>query len=183
MKAIRFFCYFLQFLVFTALLSCSGDDAPPDPIANEYELDADLFEINTQMYWEFSEEHGGIDQIRLKEPLSGSSLFDVIIISPVPGSNSIEGSYVYSKTEDVGTYDLVFLHSTDAEESIEWYTNGDNGASLEIIYMGKVDGQEVYRILIPEFTLNYGYWDYLAGKWVSLGLKAFRLSYEGPISR
>ena len=79
----------------------------------------------------------------------------------------------------LGTYDLVFLHSTDVEESIEWYTNGDNGASLEIIYMGKVDGQEIYRILIPEFTLNYGYWDYLAGKWVSLGLKAFRFSYEG----
>ena len=102
MKAIRFFCYFLPFLVFSALLSCSGDDTPPDPITNEYELDANLFEINTQMYWELSEEHGGVDQIRLKEPLSGSSLFDVIIISPVPGSNSIEGSYVYSKTEDVG---------------------------------------------------------------------------------
>lgn len=174
--------YFTLFLFFSSLLSCSDDDAPKDPIANEYELDEEVFPVNTEMYWEYSDDHGGIDQIRLKEPLAGSSLFDLIAISPVPGSESIEGIYVYSKTEDIGTYDLVFLHATDLDEELAWYTNGDAGGSLEITYMGKVEGKEVFRVIVSEFTLNYGYWDYLAGKWVSLGLKTFSLSYEGTIN-
>ena len=170
-------------LVFALLLvfSCSDNDTPPEPINNEYVLDDSLFLIETELYWESSGAQGGVDQIRLMEPIPNSGLYDMIIISPVSGPSSIEGTYVYSKTEDIGTYDLVFIHATDGVDVSEWYTNGDLGASLEIKAMGKREGQEIFRVLIPEFTLNYGYWDYLAGKWVSLGQKAFRLSYEGPI--
>lgn len=170
-------------LVFSALLvfSCSDNDSPPEPVNNQYELEGSIFMIETEFYRESSGSQGGVEQIRLMEPLPDSALYDIIIISPVPGPSSIEGSYVYSKTEDIGTYELVFIHATDGVETTEWYTNGDNGASLEIKAMGKKDGKEIYRVLIPEFTLNYGYWDYLAGKWVSLGQKVFRLSYEGPV--
>ncbi len=179
-KRVEFFKRISLFFAVFLLFSCSDNDTPPEPINNEYELDGSLFVIETDMYWEAGIQ-GGVDQIRLLEPLPDSALYDMIIISPYPGPSSIEGTYVYSKTEDIGTYDLIFVHATDRTDTTEWYTNGENGSSLEIQAMGKKDGQEVYRILIPEFTLNYGYWDYLAGKWVSLGQKAFRLSYEGPI--
>ena len=165
------------FLVF----SCSGDDSPPEPINNEYELDGSLFEIRTNMYWESEANEDGVDQIRLLEPLPDSALYDLIIFSPVPGPSALEGTYVFSKTGDIGTYDLNFAHATDGVDDLLWYTNGDQGEELQIEVMGKENGQDIYRILLSDFVLNYGYWDYLAGKWISLGKKTFRLSYEGPI--
>ncbi|WP_424352643.1 hypothetical protein [Lutimonas sp.] len=105
----------------------------------------------------------------------------MIMISPVNGPSSLEGTYVYSKTGDIGTYDLKFVHATDGEDELLWYTNGEKGEVLSIQSMGERAGQKIYRIILSDFDLNYGYWDYLAGKWVSLGQKAFRLSYEGPI--
>ena len=170
-------------LVFSLFLafSCSDDDKPIEPINNAYELDGATFQIRTNMYWESPDEQGAADQIRLLEPLPDSALYDMILISPVPGPSSLAGTYVFSKTGDIGTYDLKFVHQTDGVDDLLWYTNGDNGEKLQLQLMGKVDGQEIYRILLPDFNLNYGYWDYLAGKWVSLGQMTFTLSYEGPI--
>ncbi len=169
--------------VFSLLMvfSCSDDDSTIDPINNEYELEAERFVINTNMYWVFAEDQGGSDHIRLLEPLPNSALFDLIMITPVPGPTALEGAYTFSKTGDIGTYNLELVHATDGIDELEWYTNGDQGEKLEIQSMGKINGQEIYRIVIPDFALNFGYWDYLAGKWVSLGQKSFRLSYEGPI--
>jgi len=169
--------FFGLFLVF----SCSNDDSPPEPINNEYELDGTLFEIRTNMFWDSEANDSGVDQIRLLEPIPDSALYDLIMISPVPGPSALEGTYVYSKTGDIGTYDLRFAHATDGVDDLLWYTNGDQGEKLQIEVMGKENGQNIYRILLSDFVLNYGYWDYLAGKWVSLGKKTFRLSYEGPI--
>jgi hypothetical protein len=163
------------------ILSCSDDDSPPEPINNEYELDNTVFEIRTNMYWESDVGQGEISQIRLFEPLVDSSLYDMIMISPVNGPSSLEGTYVYSKTGDIGTYDLKFVHATDGEDELLWYTNGEKGEVLSIQAMGERAGQKIYRIILSDFDLNYGYWDYLAGQWVSLGQKTFRLSYEGPI--
>lgn len=170
-------------LVFSLFLgfSCSEGDSPPQPINNEYELDNTVFEIRTNMYWETDVGQGKAKQIILFEPLVDSPLYDMIIISPVSGPSSLEGTYVYSKTGDIGTYDLKFVHATDGMDQLLWYTNGERGDVLDIQSMGKRDGKEVYRVLISDFDLNYGYWDYLAGHWVSLGQKAFRLSYEGPV--
>ncbi len=170
----------LVFSLFLAL-SCSDDDSPPEPINNEYELDGSVFEIRTDMYWESDVGQGEVSQIRLFEPLPDSALYDLIMISPVSGPSSLEGTYVYSKTGDIGTYDLNFIHATDGIDDLLWYTNGDSGEKLIIESMGERDGQEIYRVLLSEFDLNYGYWDYLAGQWVSLGQKTFRFSYEGPI--
>lgn len=170
------------FFCFTLVLSCADNETPPEAIENEYVLGDSVNEINTTMYWEYAGPEGGVDQIRLFEPLLDPDVYDLIVLSPVTGPSSLEGSYVFSKTGDVGTYDLKFVHATDGEGTQEWYTNGEDGARLQIRTMGKnQNGQVVYRILLPEFNLNYGYWDYLAGKWVSLGNKAFALSYEGPI--
>jgi hypothetical protein len=163
------------------MFSCSGDDSIPEPINNEYELEGSLFEIRTNMYWESEGNEGNVDQIRLLEPLPDSALYDLIMISPVPGPSTLEGTYVFSKTGDIGTYDLIFAHATDGVDDLLWYTNGDQGEELQIEAMGQENGQDIYRILLSDFDLNYGYWDYLAGKWVSLGQKSFRLSYEGPI--
>ena len=165
----------------TGLLSCSSSDLEPESVNNEYELDGVLYGILTDMFWESSAGQGGADHLRLLEPLPDSNLFDLILIIPVPGPSSLEGTYVYSKTGDIGTYNLNFIHATNGEGDSLWSTNGDFGEQLEIQSMGKSDGREVYRIILPEFSLNYGYWDYLAGNWVSLGKKKFRLSYEGVI--
>lgn len=165
----------------TGLLSCSSSDSEPEPVNNEYELDGVLYGIRTDMFWESSNGQGGADHLRLLEPLPDSYLYDLILISPVPGPSSLEGTYVYSKTGDIGTYNLNFIHATNGEDDSLWSTNGDSGGQLLIQSMAKVDGREVYRIILPEFNLNYGYWDYLAGNWVSLGQKKFRLSYEGVI--
>lgn len=163
------------------VLSCSDDDSPPEPINNEYELGGTVFEIRTNMYWESDVGQDEVDQIRLFEPLPDSSLYDLIIISPMSGPSSLEGTYVFSKTGDVGTYDLNFIHATDGMDDFLWYTNGDSGERLVIQSMGERGGQETYRILLSDFDLNYGYWNYLAGEWVSLGQKTFSFSYEGPI--
>lgn len=170
-------------LVFSLFLtlSCSDDDSPPEPINNEYELDNTVFEIRTNMYWESDVGQSEVSQISLLEPLTDSSLYDMIMISPVNGPSSLEGTYVYSKTGDIGTYDLKFVHATDGGDELLWYTNGEKGEVLSIQSMGERAGQKIYRIILSDFDLNYGYWDYLAGQWVSLGQKAFRLSYEGPI--
>jgi len=179
----RFLLHRSIVLVFSFFLafSCSDDDSVPDPINNEYELDGALFEIKTKMYWESAGAAGSVDQIRLKEPMVEGDLFDMIIISPVPGPSSLEGTYIFSQTGDIGTYDLKFVHATDGVDNLEWFTNGDNGDRLEVQLMSNKNGQKIYRILIQEFNLNYGYWDYLASKWISLGKKPFMLSYEGPI--
>ncbi len=179
----RFLYAFLMLSVsWLVLVSCSGSDDPPEPVNNEYELEQAVFEIKTQMFRVTTANQGAIEQLRLLEPLPGSDLFDLIIISPKSSSSSLEGVYVYSKTGDVGTYNLEFVHATDGQGESEWYTNGDEGDRLEIKLMGKKDGEEVYRVIIPSFILNYGYWDYLAGKWVSYGQKSFKFTYEGIIS-
>jgi len=163
------------------LLSCSESDTIKDPLPNEYEIDNEKFEITTHMFWENATASGEADQIRLMEPIPDSSLYDLIILSPVPGPAELEGTYIFSKTGDIGTYNLVFVHATDGLEAYQWFTNGDSGAVLSIEPDGKVNGQKRYRLVISNFTLNYGYWDYLAGKWVSEGQKQFKLSYQCPI--
>ena len=157
---------FVWILMLSSGAGCSSNDSPRETVDNEYSLDGLVTSIETHMYWENSAK-GGMGQLRIEQPLDNTSLRDLIVISPVQGPSSLEGTYIYSRTEDVGTYDLSFVHATDGEDHFAWYTRGDSGAPLEIKSMGKQDGQDIYRILIPSFTLNYGYWDFLAGKWVS----------------
>lgn len=164
------------------LVACSSSDAPVEPIVNEYELDGEVFSITSEMSWVEAGGGQAEDQLRLLEPIPDSDLYDLIIFSPRSSSSLLEGSYVFSKTGDVGTYNLQFVHAADGQGESQWYTNGDNGDRLEIEFVGEQDGGDVYRVTLSGFTLNYGYWDYLAGKWVSLGQKPFKYSYEGFIA-
>ncbi|UCE94062.1 MAG: hypothetical protein JSV73_01900 [Flavobacteriaceae bacterium] len=168
--------------IFFAIFSCSSSDDVVEPLVSQYVLDGSQKLIQTEMYRESSGEQGDADEIRLLEPLDGTDLYDLIIFSPVPGGSELEGVYIYSKTGDVGTYDLSFVHSTDGNDQWVWYTNGENGLKLDIQYTGKKDGIRQYRIVLEDFELNYGYWDYLAGKWVSQGLKKFSFAYEGSLN-
>lgn len=170
-------------LVISSLVSCSGSDTVKEPLVSEYQLENELYAISTKMYWERASVSGEVDQLRLMELIPETSLSDLIIISPVPGPASLEGTYVYSSTGDIGTYDLVFVHGVDGDGAYEWLTDGDEGSELVIELDGKVDGQNIYRLVISNFILNYGYWDYLGGKWVSLGHKQFKISYQGPVER
>ena len=172
----------LFFACFRLLVACSSSDAPIEPIVNEYELDGEVFSITSEMSWVKAGGQQAEDQLRLLEPIPDSDLYDLIIFSPRSGSSSLEGSYVFSKTGDVGTYNLEFVHATDGQGELQWYTNGDTGDRLEIEFVREQDDGDVYRVTLSGFVLNYGYWDYLAGKWVSLGQKPFKLSYEGFIA-
>jgi hypothetical protein len=161
MKRRFFYVFFTLFASLMLMFSCSGSDTPPEPINNEYELDGEVFEITTEMYWVAIGNQGAVDQLRLLEPMLDSDLYNLIILSPKSSSSSLEGTYIFSKTGDVGTYNLEFVHATDGQSESQWFTNGDSGDRLEIELMGKQDGRDVYRITLSSFTLNYGYWDYL----------------------
>jgi len=181
MSGMNFYRILLSSVLAVLFVSCSESEEIKEPLPNEYTIDNEVFEINTNMFWTDAGTAGESDQIRLMEPLTGTSLFDLMLISPVAGPDVLEGTYVYSRTGDIGTYNLVFVHATDGNESFAWFTNGDNGSVLEIEKAGKQGGQEIYRIVISDFNLNYGFWDYLAGKWISQGQKKFSLSYQGPV--
>lgn len=175
--------YTTSLFIFSAVitLSCSSGEDVLEPIDNQYTLDDSIFEIESSMYWEFSDVQGGVDEIRLLEPLPEGVLGDMIILKPVPGPADLEGIYTFSKTGAVGTYDLNFIHGIGPQGDFEWNTNGDFGQTLEISLVQIVEGNKIYRVILSDFTLNYGYWDYLAAKWVSMGQKSFQLSYQGPI--
>jgi hypothetical protein len=130
------------------LLSCSESDTIKDPLPSEYEIDNEKFEITTNMFWENATASGEADQIRLMEPIPDSSLYDLVILSPVPGPAELEGTYIFSKTGDIGTYNLVFVHATDGLDNYQWFTNGDTGGVLSIEPDGKENGQNRYRLVI-----------------------------------
>ena len=174
---------FVVIMMIFLIVSCSGSDTVKEPLVSEYQLDNKVYSISTKMYWEEADASGEVDEIRLKELIPGSLLSDLIVISPVRGPASLEGTYVYSKTGDIGTYDLVFVHGIDSDGAYEWFTDGEEGSELVVELDGKVDGEQIYRLVITDFTLNYGYWDYLGGKWVSSGFKQFNISYQGPIEK
>ena len=179
----RFIYAFLMLSVcFGLFYSCSDGDGELEPVNNEYELDGEVFDITTAMSWVKGGGDVG-DHLRLLEPLQETGLHDLIILSPKSSSSSFEGIYVYSKTGDVGTYNIEFAHAINVQGESQWFTNGDEGDRLEIVFIGEQQGGDVYRVTLSGFTLNYGYWDYLAGKWVSYGQKPFRLTYEGVILR
>lgn len=178
-----FYAGIVVILLLSPLVSCSSSDTVKEPLVSEYELEDTVYGISTNMYWEKASASDEVDQLRLNELIPNTSLSNLIVIIPVPGPASLEGTYVYSSTGDIGTYDLVFVHEVDGEGEYKWLTDGDEGSELVIEYDGRVDGQDIYRLIIPGFTLNYGYWDYLSGKWISLGHKQFKISYQGPIEK
>lgn len=164
------------------LASCSDSDSPPADLESFYALDGKSFPIRSELFWEETGAESRPDQIRLREPVPGSSVYDLVILTPISGSGDLEGSYVYSKTGDIGTYDLIFVHGVNADDDFEWTTNGESGSRLEIAKVGKVDGRMVYTLQISSFRLNCGYWNYLAGEWVSIDFKEFIYQYQGPIA-
>lgn len=170
----------LSFLLVLVFLSCSENEEPLPPLENKYVLDGIDHEITTNMYWVPKTISNPSNEIRLNEPVPGSVVTNLIRFSPVAASSEIEGTYVYSQTGDIGTYDLTFVHGLSSDD-YEWYTLGNNGAHLVIEKSGKDNGNVVYRISLTDFELNYGYWDFIASKWVSQGTYSFQFSYEGPI--
>ena len=163
------------------LLSCSGEEVDPAYVESEYELDGKLYKIVSGMYREKSSESGGPDQLRIVQEVSPGGERDMIILIPVQGSGRLEGSYIYSKTGDIRTYNIVYVRNIKEDDSFEWITNGEMGSPLEIIRAGSEQGQTIYTIRIEDFVLNYGFYDFLGDKWVSLGNKEFSFSYQGTI--
>lgn len=163
------------------LSACTEDEVDPTIIESEYELDGELFNIDSNLFWVKANEPGEQDQLRLIQQSSPEGKEDMVVLIPVKGTSKLEGSYIYSKTGDIRTYDIVYVKNIENQNSFEWITNGDGGSPLQIIRAGSKDGKPLYTILIDDFDLNYGFYDFLGDAWVSLGVKKFRFQYQGNI--
>jgi hypothetical protein len=170
-------------LILALLISsaCSEEEMDPEIIESEYELDGKVYSIETNLFWVRSDRAGEEDQLRLIQETSGEGEEDMIVLIPVQGDGRLEGSYIYSKTGDIRTYDIVYVKNIENKNSFEWITNGDVGSPLQIIRAGSVNGKPRYTVLIDDFDLNYGFYDFLGDAWVSLGIKKFRFQYQGTI--
>lgn len=168
-------------ILFLGFSGCSDEEVDPTFVESEFRLDDALYKIDSNLYWHRPDESGEEDQIRLLQEVSGDGENDMIVLIPVLGSGSLEGSYIFSKTGDIRTYNLVYVRDIDNEKSFEWITNGNLGAPLTIIRAGSENGQPIYTIQIEDFDLNYGFYDFLGDKWVSLGVKKFSFQYQGVI--
>ena len=168
----------LGLLLFSA---CSDEEVDPTFVESEYELDGELFKIDSSLFWVKADEGGQEDQIRLIQQTSPQGQNDMIVLIPVQGNGKLEGSYIYSKTGDIRTYNIVYVKNIVNENSFDWITDGDVGSPLEIIRAGSRDGKPVYTIRIDDFDLNYGFYDFLGDAWVSLGVKKFKFQYQGLI--
>ena len=173
--------YCFAFIFFFSLFGCSDDEVDPTFVESEFWLDQNLYSIETNLYWQKVSEAGQEDQIRLLQEVSQDGETDMIIVIPVVGSGELEGSYIYSKTRDVRTYDLVYVRNIDEKDNFEWITNGNSGSTLTIVRAGYENGKPIYTVIIEDFELNYGFYDFLGDKWVSLGVKQFNFQYQGII--
>ena len=175
------FC--LVFMTFLALWGCSDEEVDPTFVESEFRLNGALFKIDSKMYWQRAEESGEEDQIRLLQEVSTSGEMDMIVLIPVLGSGDLEGTYIYSNTGDIRTYNIVYVRDIENKNSFEWITNGNFGSPLTITRAGSDNGEPVYTLKIKDFELNYGFYDFLGDKWVSLGVKDFSFQYQGVIER
>jgi len=175
------FCF--ACLVFPVLSGCSDEDVDPTLVESEFQLNGVLFKIDSNMYWQRAEEAGEEDQIRLLQEVSASGETDMIVLIPVLGSGALEGSYIYSKTGDIRTYNIVYVRDIEDKTNFEWITNGNFGSPLSITRAGSENGEPVYTLKIEDFELNYGFYDFLGDKWVSQGVKQFSFQYQGVIER
>ena len=177
---VRIFSLFLLCMIW---IGCSEEEVDPTIVESEYRLDEQLFEIDTRMFWRSATEPGSEDQLRLLQEVSEDGETDMIVVIPVVGSGKLAGSYIYSKTGDIRTYDVVYVRNIENEKSFEWITNGNSGTPLTIVRAGTENGEPIYTIQIEDFELNYGYYDFLGDKWISLGLKKFSFQYQGVIEK
>jgi hypothetical protein len=173
--------FFYAFVFFLSLFGCSDDEVDPTFVESEFRLDGNLYSIETNLYWHKVSEAGEENQIRLLQEVSEDGETDMIILIPVVGSGSLEGSYIYSKTGDIRTYDIVYVRDIDDKDNFEWITNGNSGSPLTIVRAGSENGKPIYTVIIEDFELNYGFYDFLGDKWISIGVKQFDFQYQGII--
>ncbi|MGA9271771.1 MAG: hypothetical protein WBV45_14210 [Lutimonas sp.] len=171
------------FVVLLVLSGCSDEEVDPTFVESEFLLEDALYKIETNMYWHRTGEPGEDDQIRLLQEVSENGETDMIVVVPVLGSGNLEGSYIYSKTGDIRTYNIVYVRDIENEKKFEWITNGNFGSPLTIVRAGSENGKPIYTIQIEDFELNYGFYDFLGDKWVSLGIKNFSFQYQGVIEQ
>lgn len=167
--------------VLSTLSGCSDDEVDPTFVESEFRLDETLYTIESTMFWKAIREPGEEDQIRLLQEVSEDGETDMIVIIPVLGSGDLEGTYIFSKTGDIRTYNFVYVRDIENENSFEWITNGNSGDPLTITRAGTENGKPIYTLQIENFELNYGNFDFVGNKWISLGVKKFSFQYQGVI--
>ncbi len=171
------------FVASVVLVSCSDDDDDPKVDPNEYSIDGATSAITATPFWvDGNPNHGTVDHIRFVEPVNKTALSDLFKITPISGTNPLEGTYTYSDSGDVGTYNLTLTHNWDGGFGYDWTTNGASGSVLEIeLIKDEPSTGNIYDITISKFTLDYGNWDFAAGTWVSEGTKELVFHYRGTI--
>ena len=171
------------FVATAVLVSCSDDDDDDKVEPNEFTIDGTTTAITKAPFWVAANPAHGIlnDYIRFENPISGGSTVDLFKLTPISGTNPLEGSYTYSNSGDVNTYNLVHTHNQEGF-SYDWTTNGESGSVLEIEFIDEgASTGNIYDISISKFTLDYGNWDFATFTWVSEGTKELVFHYRGVI--
>jgi hypothetical protein len=154
----------VKLIFFIALIGCFINCSDSDKKAiigeNEYTIDGVTTEIVEAPVWILKNSTNvKHDYIRFENPNLNSK--DLIKIIPITGPSNLEGTYVYSKSDDIGTYDLILSHNWNGIQEFDWTTNGKNGQVLEIKLIKGSGINRVYDISISNFTLDYGHWNFI----------------------
>jgi len=150
---------------------------------NKYTLDGTDLPLTSNAYWYDATSMGGTIYIRMLADVTGQDNPNLLKLYPVAGPNSIQNTYTWSSTGDIGTYDAG-MTANYAGFDYDWTTSGNGGEDLiiELIYMDSNNSDEnIYEITLSLYTLNYGQWDFGSGLFISEGTKSFTLSYRGKI--
>jgi len=159
-------------------ISVTIDIAEPD---NKYVLDGSDMPLTSNAFY-YEDPQSGLVYIRFLADVTGQDNPNLIKLYPVAGPNVIQGTYTYSDSGDIGTYDAG-MTSNYAGFNYDWTTNGDSGLEMEIelVYEGETTIENVYDITLTSYTLNYGNWNFANFTWDSLGTKSFSITYRGVI--
>lgn len=158
--------------------SVTIDITEPD---NKYVLDGTDLPLTSNAFY-YEDPQNLKVYIRFLADVSGQDNPNLIKLYPVAGPNVLEGTYTYSDSGDIGTYDAG-MTSNYAGFNFDWTTDGDGGQDLkiELVYEGDTTVENVYDITLTSYTLNYGNYNFATGELDSLGTKSFSITYRGVI--
>lgn len=154
---------------------------------NVYTLDGDELAIGTSdnpnFFWFDGTAQGGTVYLRMLGDVAGQDNPNLIKLLPVAGPNPIHGSYTWSDSGAIGTYD-VGMTANYAGFSYDWTTDSgesNDKLSIQLIYKASNSSNNIYEIILPSYSLNYGNWDWSEGVFKSEGTKTFSVYYRGKI--
>ncbi len=150
---------------------------------NHYALDGTDVAIGSNAFWYLSSMPGATPYIRVLVEISGQDNPNLLKLLPVAGPDPLEQTYTWSSEGEVGTYEAQ-MTANYAGFSYDWTTKGNGGDDLKIMLVYEDHNNSdnnIYDIMLPSYTLNWGQFDWATGEIISEGTKEYSLSYRGKI--